>query len=209
MRFINREEAGKQLVERLSNYREEDGVVFGIPRGGVLVAKPIAKSLGWPMDLVITRKVGHPSNPEYAICVVAEDGHRIGNEEELARMDQRWLEGAVKKEMEEAKRRRIMYMSGRERVAVRDKTALLVDDGVATGLTFLAAVKELHHLKPKRIVAVLPVMPAEFKDDVLKVVDEVVCLNSDPGFVGAVGAYYDDFPQVSDEEVISLFKEEK
>lgn len=202
--FNDRREAGLLLAKALEKYEGTEGVVFAIPRGGVVVAKPVSDRLGMPLDLIITRKVGHPANPEYALCVVAEDGDILCNEEEKTGVDKAWLEEAIETQKKEALRRRSVYLPDGHKMTVEGKTGVLVDDGIATGMTFLLAVRELRHLKPRKIVAAIPVMPDEFKVELEKVVDEIVCLNSDIDFRGAVGAYYGDFPQIEDDEVVKL-----
>lgn len=205
MRFRDRVEAGKLLAVKLSKYKGKDSVVYAIPRGGVVLGVEIAKEIGAPLDLVITRKIGHPNNPEYALCVVAEDGHMECNEIERRAVDKKWLAEEMEKEKKEAKRRREKYL-GERRESAKGKVAILVDDGVATGMTFLMAIRELRHLEPDKIVAALPVMPIEMKHVFEKEVDELVTLEADSNYLGAVGAYYDDFPQVEDEEVIRILK---
>lgn len=221
MIFKDRRDAGERLAEAVERHfrgeerahhaaplQDSDCMVYAIPRGGVVLGVEVARKLGCPLDLVITRKVGHPSNPEYALCVVAEDGHEICNEEELSLVDSDWLREEKQKEREEAKRRRLVYLGGRPRprhggqASVAGKTAIVVDDGIATGMTFIAALREVRELQPARLVAAVPVMPAEFLERLKKECDEVVCLNIDPAYLGAVGAYYKDFPQVTDEEVV-------
>ncbi len=201
MRFTNRKQAGEKLAEALSNYVGQECVVLAIPRGGVILGAIVAEKLGCPLDLVITRKVGHPGNPEYALCVVVEDGHEVCNEVEVVGIDKSWLEAEKKKEREEAKRRRLVYLGDKVRPSVAGKTAIVVDDGVATGMSLIAALREVRELKPGRLIAAVPVMPAEFVTDLEKECDEVICLNADPAYLGSVGTYYDDFPQVTDEEV--------
>jgi len=199
MMFTDRREAGVKLGERLLKYKGKDCVVYAIPRGGVILGDEVARVVRAPLDLIITRKVGHPYNPEFAVCVVTESGERICDEPELEGIDKKWLEIEVSKERQEAKRRRELYLEGRDPLVA--ETAILVDDGVATGLTYLMAIKELRQRKVKRIVAAVPVMPREFLPRLKEVVDEVVCLNIDEAFRGAVGSYYEYFPQVSDDEV--------
>lgn len=206
MMFSDRHEAGLKLAGALIKFKGSESVILAIPRGGVVLGSVVAKVLGCPLDLVITRKVGHPYNPEYALCVVAEDGHEICNEVELAGVDGDWLEHEKKKEREEARRRRLIYLGGRPRLSVAGKTAIVVDDGVATGMSLIVALREVRELKPRKLVAAVSVMPAEFLDRLRKECDEVVCLNIDPGYLGSVGAYYENFPQITDEEVIEEIK---
>ena len=112
MRFRDRTEAGKKLAEALLKYKDADAIVYALPRGGVVVGYEIARRLGAPLDIVVTRKIGHPSNPEYAVCAVAEDGHMVCNDEERLVLDKKWLESAVERERKEAKRRRETYLAG-------------------------------------------------------------------------------------------------
>lgn len=179
-------------------------VVYAVPRGGVVLGIEIAKALEAPLDLVITRKIGHPDNPEYALCVIAEDTHMMCDEADRAGVDQKWLNAEMEKERQEAIRRREVYLRGRKRPEVAGKIAIVVDDGIATGLTFLMALKEVKHLNPSKLVAAIPVSPVDMAEKIKKEVDELVALSIDPQFLGAVGAYYDVFPQVEDAEVIRL-----
>ena len=206
MRFTNRQQAGERLAEELSKFKGKNCAVYAIPRGGVELGRVIADRLEAPLDLVIVRKIGHPHNPEYAVCVVAEDKHEMCNEGEIASIDKTWLEEAKAKERAEAVRRRREYLSGRDPVDPAGKTAIVVDDGIATGMTFIVALRETRERKPAHLVAAVPVMPAEFMETLKRECDEVVCLNSDAAYLGAVGAYYGEFPQVSDEAVKSLMR---
>ena len=204
MRFKDRAEAGRLLAEKLAKYRGGEVVVFAIPRGGVALGVEIARALPAPLDLVITRKIGHPDNPEYAVCVVSENHDLLCDSGERAATDPKWLSGAIEKERQEAIRRRKMYLGNKVRPDVEGKTAIVVDDGMATGMTFLMALKEVRHLHPDKLVAAIPVLPAEMLPKIQKEADEVVYLDAPADFLGAVGSYYDEFPQLTDEDVISL-----
>ena len=205
MRFKDRAEAGQKLAEKLEKYRGKEAVIYALPRGGVVLGYEIAKHLKAPLDLVITRKIGHPNNPEYAVCAIAEDGHMICNEEERSRIESIWFDKKAKDEQEEAKRRRELYLQGRSESA-EGKIAIIVDDGVATGLTLRLAIKELKHKQPKRIVVAVPVAPGEIASELEKEVDEFVVLDIPEFYLGAVSAYYENFTQVEDEEVIDLLE---
>lgn len=206
MRFRNRKEAGRLLAEKLAGYRADKTVIYAVPRGGVVLGVEIARALSAPLDLVITRKIGHPNNPEYAVCVVAENHHLVCNPDEERQLDPEWLKKAVEEERQEAIRRRKVYLGDRQRPEVAGKTAIVVDDGVATGMTFLMALKEVRHLKPARLVAAIPVLPAEMLSKIQKEADEVVYLDAPVDFAGAVGSYYDEFPQLTDVEVVALLQ---
>jgi putative phosphoribosyl transferase len=207
MRFRNRREAGLLLAEKLEKYKDEDVVVYALPRGGVEVGVEVARHLEAPLDLLIPRKIGHPEQPEYAVCALTEDGYLICNQDELERLDKKWLNAEVEKEKLEAKRRRQLYLKGRPPVPVEGKTAIVVDDGVATGLTVLAAVHEVRQRGPSKLVLAMPVLPRDIAELLRNRVDEMEVLDIPKTYLGAVGAYYDDFDQVEDDEVIRLMEE--
>jgi putative phosphoribosyl transferase len=171
----------------------------------VVLGAIVAKRLRAPLDLVIARKIGHPLAPEYAIGAVTEDGPLLGNRAELAEVDERWLRQRIHAEREEAHRRRALYMAGRQPHPVKDKTAVIVDDGVATGLTLRAALGDVLRRHPRRIVVAVPVIPPDVAAVVREEVDELITLDSS-AYLGAVGAYYDDFAPVEDEEVAALMR---
>jgi predicted phosphoribosyltransferase len=202
--FRDREEAGKQLARALDGYRGTDAVVLALPRGGVVVGERVAKGLGLPLDIVVARKVGHPTNPEYAICAVDERGTRLCNEAELKRIDKKWLNQAVEQEQQEAQRRIVLYRGKRAPTAITGKTVIIVDDGVATGLTMRLAVQAVKAQWPKKIVVAVPVVPSDVAQKIKREVEELVVLLPPEEFLGAVGAHYNYFPQVEDAEVIRL-----
>lgn len=206
MRFRDRTEAGQLLAEALKTYQGKDGIIYPLPRGGIVLGVEIARILHMPLDMIIPRKIGHPYNPEYAICAVTEHGEPVCNERELARVDQEWFQRQVKNERQEARRRRELYLGEKKALDVSGKTAVLVDDGIATGLTMRAAIQDVRQRKPAHIVVAIPVSPAETAERLRKEVDEVVALDIPEYYLGAVGAYYDDFTQVTDEEVVSLLQ---
>jgi predicted phosphoribosyltransferase len=204
MRFRNRKEAGQLLAEALDKYKGQQAVVYALPRGGVELGVEIAKRLKAPLDLIIPRKIGHPAHPEYAICAVTEDGYLVCNQDEIANLDPEWLKIAVLKEQEEAKRRRLRYMAHAADVSAKDKTAIITDDGVATGLTMLAAINEVKDRHPSKIVLAVPVLPRDIARQLEKEVDELVALEIPEDYKGSVGAYYDQFEQLEDQQVIHL-----
>jgi len=206
MQFRDRIQAGKLLAQKLKKYKGQDVVVYALPRGGVVTAAEIAHSLHTPLDIIITRKIGHPYQPEYAVAAINENGDIVGDVKELSGMNTDWLKTEIAKEKEEATRRRIVYIGKRKPLVAKGKIAILVDDGVATGWTLRAGIKVLQKQHPQKIVVAVPVIPRQTSNILEKEVDEVVALDTPPEdmFLGSVGAYYDYFPQVSDEEVIDL-----
>lgn len=206
MVFQNRKEAGTKLAEALSKFKDDDVIVFALPRGGVVLGVEIAEKLDAPLDLVITKKIGHPFNSEYAIGAVAESGEPLYNAAELRRVDASWRRSEEERMRAELKRRRRDYFGDREQEDLAGKVAIIVDDGIATGLTMMAAIKYLRGQGAERIVVAIPVTPYDTAQRLREQADDLVSLQIDRYYRGAVGAYYKDFRQVSDEEVIALLR---
>lgn len=206
MRFRDRGEAGQRLAQALQQYRGAATVVLALPRGGVVLGAAVAKALGTPLGLAIVRKIGHPENPEYAICAIAESGVLVCNEEELAQVDPAWFAQAKAHEQAEARRRHERYLHGTRPPMLEGKTVILVDDGIATGLTMRAAIRSVQRQHPAKVVVAVPVAPPATVQVLEHEDAEVVALDIPAVFLGAVGAYYEQFPQVSDEEVVQLLQ---
>src|SRR3989344_7818559 len=141
--FKNRTEAGKFLAKSLAKYKNDRVVVLALPRGGVVLGYEVAKALKSPLDVIVTRKIGHPNNPEYAICAVDEKGLLLCNEMETKSVDPDWLQGEIWRQQKEAKRRIALYLGKRKPEAVENKIAIIVDDGIATGFTMRLAVRSI------------------------------------------------------------------
>jgi len=204
--FKDRKEAGELLARKLAEYHGADAVVYALPRGGVVLGFEIAQALEVPLDLVIARKIGHPSNPEYAVCAITEEGELFCDEKERAMLDLAWLKKEVEKERKEAKRRKTTYLKNQEHRSAQNKIAIVVDDGVATGLTLRAALRSIRGEGPRELVVAIPVAPHDLFNILCTEADRVVVLKDEQNYLGAVGAYYQNFPQVSDEEVIELLR---
>src|SRR3989344_4464962 len=131
--FEDRADAGRQLTKRLAPYAGEEAIVLALPRGGVVVGREIARALGLPLDIVLTRKIGHPRNPEYAVCAVDENGELLCNDAEARSIDTEWLHEEAKREQQEARRRSSVYRQGKQPAVIRGKTVIITDDGIATG----------------------------------------------------------------------------
>lgn len=206
MIFKNRIEAGQKLAEKLGAYKnKKDAIVLALPRGGVVLGAEIAKILDLPLDIIVPRKIGHPENPEYAIGAITETGEGIFNEAERARVDPKWLEGEIEKEKKEAQRRLKTYRGDRPPLNLKNKTVLIIDDGIATGLTMRAAIVSVRAQNPKKTVVAVPVSAQDSAETIKKEADDLVVLNT-PLFFGAVGAFYENFPQTEDEEVVRLLQ---
>lgn len=204
--FADRREAGRELGARLAEtYAGRDVLVLGLPRGGVPVAYEVAAALRAPLDVFVVRKLGAPFNPEYAIGAVATGGVTVLHRDALAMLSLTEADVAptVARERAEVERRERRYRSGRPPVDLRDKTAVLVDDGIATGATMEAAVRAARALSPAAVVVAAPTAAADSVETLRAVADDVVVLSTPEPYV-AVGAWYERFPQLSDEEVVEL-----
>jgi putative phosphoribosyl transferase len=205
--FTDRAEAGHLLAERLlSLHLPGPHVVLALPRGGVPIGALVAKALGAPLDLLLVRKIGLPWQPELALAAVV-DGDRpevVIDEsvQALCSVDDDYIEQQTVLALREIDRRRALYLRHRPSVPVAGCTAIVVDDGIATGTTMRAALKALRRGQPARLVLAVPVAPADTLDELRGEVDQIVCL-AQPSPFNAIGAHYRDFHQVSDEEVLA------
>lgn len=207
MIFKDRVEAGKKLAELLKHINGKNAVVYALPRGGVVVGAEIAKAIGAPLDLIITRKIGHPDQPEYAIGAIAENGHSVFEKNVNLSIDENYLAQEAQKQKLEAKRRRETYLGTRKPISSNRKIAILVDDGIATGLTMKAAIKELKiHSSPKKIIIAVPVASAEIVNKLENTGVQVISIITEKVFLGAIGAYYQDFFPVEDDSVIRIMQ---
>jgi predicted phosphoribosyltransferase len=206
MSFTDRIDAGRRLAAELGKYRGENPVVLALPRGGVAVAAEVAHALGAPLDLVLVRKIGLPQQPELAMGAVV-DGDQpvvVRNEDVLAvtGVTPEQFEAAEARELAEITRRRALYLGGRPLTPVEGRTAIVVDDGIATGATMRAALRAVRARRPARLVLAIPVAPGDTLAALGAEVDDVVCLQ-DLGPVGAISVHYLDFRQLGDQDVIA------
>src|SRR5437879_8639655 len=207
--FPNRTAAGRLLAEKLIKYAGRDDVlVLGLPRGGVPVAYEIAKRLNAPLDVFIVRKLGAPGFEELAAGAIASGGVRVLNEEVMRAIPhaEEAIEVVSTRETAELKRREQIYREGRPSPELRDRVVILVDDGLATGATMRAAVKALRQQGAAKIVVAVPVGPPDTCREIEQEADETICLSTPP-FFQAVGQYYEDFSQTSDEDVRELLSQ--
>jgi putative phosphoribosyl transferase len=205
MRFQDRAAAGRELAERLAHLAKREPIVLGLPRGGVPVAAEIARELRAPLDIVLVRKVGAPDRAELAAGAVGEDGVTVRNTAVLHELGLSWsdLADQVEHERDEVRRRADSLRPGRNRVSLKDRTVIIVDDGVATGSTVVAALRVVRRLGAGWTVLAVPVAPADVVPFMGELADEVVCLRA-PARFRAVGQWFQDFSQVSDDEVRAL-----
>lgn len=203
--FADRRDAGQQVAAALGQLEASDPVVVGLPRGGVLVAAAVAERLGAPLDIIVVRKLGSPWQPELGIGALAEGGVRIVNEALVRELGitQKQLQEVTEREEAELTRRVRRYRGDREPVDVTDRSVIIVDDGLATGFTARGAVEALCQRGASRTIVAVPIAPDEQAAAMREVADEVVAVVTSPFFF-AIGDAYDDFRQLSDEDVVSL-----
>lgn len=209
MPFANRAEAGRRLAAALAGYKDQEPAILALPRGGVPVAAEVAAALDAPLDLILVRKVGVPFQPELAMGAVVDGAAPIivRNEDVIAQagIDEAAFKAVCDAELAEIERRRARYLGQRERADIAGRTAIVIDDGVATGATTRAALRATRMRRPQRLVLAVPVAPTDSLGELRREADDVVCLE-DHRLFGAIGFYYRDFSQVSDAEVIEILR---
>ena len=208
MRFYDRTCAGKELVHALSDLNgRDDLLVLGIPRGGVVVAYEVARALNAPLDVCLTHKLGAPDNPELAIGAIAENGQMVLDPlliEEL-RVAPRYIQVETERQRKELERRARLYRGDRPALPIARRTVIVIDDGLATGSTMLASLQALGAQAPSALIAAVPVAPQEAIRRLAPLADRVECLHS-PSPFWSVGAFYETFDQVADEQVVELLQ---
>jgi len=204
MKFRDRVDAGKQLAQEIQLENPENTVVLTLPRGGVPLGIEVANQFNIPHDVVLAKKLTHPTNPEFAIGAVAEGGEPILNER--THVEDEWIEEELPNVRGEIKCRRELYDQVLTKQPLKDKDVLIVDDGIATGMTVFAAIEAVESESPSRIMVGVPVIPKDTFRKLEETVDEVFYLDVPQHFLGGVAAYYQSFPQLSDEEVNELLE---
>jgi predicted phosphoribosyltransferase len=209
MLFQNRTDAGRKLAHALKKYKAQHPIVLALPRGGVPVAAEVAAALDAPLDLVLVRKIGVPSQPELAMGAVTDGGEPaiVRNREiiEMCGVSTEEFDAVCEEELAEIERRRERYLGGRARAELAGRAVIIIDDGIATGATTLAAIKAVRARKPKELVLAVPVAALDTVRKLHSEVDALVCLDT-PEELGAIGYFYRDFLQVNDEEVVAILK---
>jgi len=207
MWFEDRTDAGQKLAPLLQKFKMEQPVVLAVPRGGVIVGGEVARDLQIPLDILIVRKIGAPFNPEVAIGAVLPDGSAVLDTVLIkkANIADQYIKQVIEEQTAEIRRRQRLYKGTEEMPLLADKTVIIVDDGIATGYTMEAAILGLRKYKPQAIIVAVPVAPREIVERLQKVADEVVCLDTPEPFF-AVGQFYQNFTQTSDDEVIRILQ---
>lgn len=207
MSFQDRADAGRQLARALAGYKGQQPVVLALPRGGVSVAAEVATALDAPLDVILVRKIGVPFQPELAMgAVVDGDEPLVVRNEAVIRhagIGEAAFQAVCDSELAEIERRRQRYLGGRERVEVAGRSAIVIDDGIATGATMRAALRATRLRKPKKLILAVPVAPTDGLAAMRREADEIVCIEAHAD-LGAIGYYYSDFRAVPDEVVIAL-----
>ncbi|MFA9443698.1 MAG: phosphoribosyltransferase [Hyphomicrobium sp.] len=207
--FRNRKQAGELLAEELARRAFPDPIVLGLPRGGVPVAAEVAAKLKAPLDIILVRKIGAPMQRELAVGAVVDGGapEIVRNEEliSLVGLTEDQFQQEAKRQLEIIEERRKLWVAGRARIPVMGKTAIIVDDGIATGATVKASLHALKRQGPQRIVIATPVASRESLEELRRETDDVICLET-PEYLGAIGFFYAEFSQVSDAEVSRILE---
>lgn len=208
MLYKDRHDAGIQLAEKLLQYKDENPIIMALPRGGVILGYEVAKKLNAPLDITVARKIGAPSQPELGVGAVAPHGVRILNHGLIDSLgvSELQIEQIIEKESIEMNRQLELYRGNLTPLDLYEKTVIVVDDGIATGVSDKAAVLSVKYLYPKKVILAVPVCPINTAEKFRKYVDEFVCLNEPTDFY-AVGMYYENFEQVNDQDVINLLEE--
>ena len=205
-KFKDREHAGEVLAEKLKKYRGTGAMVLALPRGGVVVGFEIAKALDLPLDVIVTKKIGHPSSSEYAICAVNDAGKLLCNEDERKSVSKEWLREKYELQVSEARRRVSLYRENLGPLNVSGQTVIIVDDGIATGLTMRLAIDSVKTQNAAKIIIAVPVASMAIARVLSKEVNEFIVLLAPKRFLGSVGAHYKRFEPVDDQKVVSLLK---
>jgi putative phosphoribosyl transferase len=207
--FFDRHAAGIKLAQELREFKNREVVLYALPKGGVPVAYEVAKALQLPMDIIIVQKICHPISRDYGICAIAETGETVCYETGLCGLDGSWLNYEMYMKQEEAKRQRALYKLNQPSQSAENKIAVLIDDGISTGITMKAAIQALQDQWPEKIIIATPVAPHETVRELSALVDTVVVLNDDREYRGDTSSYYVDFKDISDQEIVSLLNHAK
>lgn len=205
MLFQDRTEAGQRLAKALASFAGADCVILALPRGGLPIGYEVAKALRAPLGIVLVRKIRAPFQPELALGAIVDGEHpELVLNESVAQAfgtDAESIKAAAELELKEIERRRKIYLAGRQGESVKDRVAIIVDDGLATGATARAAIRAIRRQGPKTLVLAVPVAPRETVEELRPEVDQLICLETPLNF-GAVSMFYEEFPQVTDQEVV-------
>lgn len=206
--FVNRKDAGQKIAMKLEKFKDENPIVLAIPRGGIPIAYETIKNFGLEWDLIIPRKIGLPHNKEIAIGAISLDGSYLFNERyiNMLNISEEYIKEEVSEQIEEIKRRLNKYKGNDNFPNVKNKTVIIIDDGIATGFTIQVAIASIKKHGAKKIILAVPVAPHDTISVLEKIIDEVICLLV-PHEFHSVGFYYNDFKQTTDDEIFNLICE--
>lgn len=207
MQFVNRVEAGQKLAKSLQKFAREDGVVLALPRGGIVLGAVVAQKLHCRLGVILVHKISNPINPEYATGAIVEGEDPVLNKDDLSAAGEPWFASATNDARKINEKRHKLYYGAKNLPNVKNKLAILVDDGIATGVTMEAAVRAILKSGAKKVVVAVPVAPMDSIELLKSLGAEVIVLDNPEEFLGAVGAHYQEFNQVEDEEVVRLLQE--
>lgn len=207
--FSDRKEAGRELAAALMKFKSEAPVVLAIPRGGVPVGYEVALALQAPLDIIVARKLGAPGQHELGLGAIVDGDHpqSVLNEDIIRELgvSTQYIQKEIESELKEIRRRQTAYRKGRAAVQVAGRTVIVVDDGIATGGSIRAALRGVKRMSPKKVILAVPVAPSDTIESLRPEADEIICLDT-PLYFMAIGEFYEDFSQTSDEEVIELLE---
>jgi putative phosphoribosyl transferase len=204
--FKNRKEAAELLVERLDKFKDTDSVILAIPRGGVPIGHYLATKLNLEMDIALSKKIGHPLNPEFAIGSVSLYGSNVNTG--ISEISENYIKRETENLLNKLRQKHQLYTKNRKPIIIKNRTVIVTDDGIATGNTMHGIIVMLKKIQPSQIIIAVPVAPPDTVYNLKKEVDEIICLDTPWNFM-AVGQFYEEFSQVEDDEVISLLNDPK
>lgn len=202
--FRDRYDAAIRLAEKLKEYKNKNGIILAVPRGGVPIGCVVAKELGLPVEIILSKKIGHPFNREFAIGSVSLHGVILNPD--VSEIKKSYIDKETVRILADLKKKFVLFMDGRKPTDLKDKIVIIVDDGVATGSTIKSTIHAVRQSNPKEVVVAVPVSPSDTAYHLSEIADRFICLHTTDNFYG-VGQFYDDFSEVSDEEVIELLRE--
>lgn len=205
MIFFDRYDAGKQLTKKLQNFAYSDSVIFAIPKGGIIVANEVAKRLHIPIELILVKKISDPSQKEFGIAAISDSGYEVVGEKEKELVLTNWYANEVVKQREKMEHIRDIFNGIRIPRSATGKTAILIDDGIATGLTMKAAIYEINRQHPSRVIIATPIISFQVISELKQEVDQVISLIT-PTHLFSLSDYYENFSEISDEEIRSVGK---
>lgn len=202
--FFDRYSAGVALAQKLKRFRNQNVVIYALPKGGVVVGYEVAKALNLPLDVVLVQKIGHPVSTDYAICAITENGEKVIDEPGMCGLDDDWVNNQVAIRQNEIQSQRELYKRVVSPISAENKIAILIDDGMSTGISMRAAIQTIEDQWPDQIIIATPVAPRYLMHELRSLVDGIFVVNEEFNFLGTVSSYYADYGTISDYEILTL-----